>query len=117
MQFDTFSMVLLVGRADAPPEASSDEVQDAHLAHLADLQESGEMLAAGPVSGEGDVRIRGLCLFAVDAARATALMAEDPAVRAGRFDVQVLPWHVPAGALTAGRGRLPRSIADVRSDG
>jgi hypothetical protein len=44
-------------------------------------------------------------------------MAEDPAVRAGRFDVQVLPWHVPAGALTGGRGRLPRSIADVRSDG
>jgi len=94
--FVTFSMVLLVGRADAPAEASSDEVQDAHLAHLADMHESGEMLAAGPVPGEGDVRIRGLCLFAVDAARAAELMAEDPAVRAGRFEVQVLLYAMGA---------------------
>ena len=114
MQFDTFSMVLLVGLADAPPEASSDEVQDAHLAHLAEMHESGEMLAAGPVSGEGDVRIRGLCLFAADAARAAELMSEDPAVRAGRFRFEVLPWHVPAGALAGGRMHFPRSIPDVR---
>jgi uncharacterized protein YciI len=118
MRFDSFSLVLLLGRPDAPvlDEATAASVQDGHLAHLADMHDSGDLLTAGPVAGEGQVRVRGICLFGCSAERAAELMAEDPAVRAGRFAFEVLPWRTPSGGLRYTPHRMPRSIADVRAE-
>ncbi|WP_345611365.1 YciI family protein [Pseudonocardia adelaidensis] len=44
---------------------------------------------------------------------ARELTAVDPAVAAGRFSVTVLPWMVPAGAMTFTRTRFPRSVAEA----
>jgi hypothetical protein len=41
------------------------------------------------------------------------LKEADAAVQAGVFSVRVLPWMVPAGAVTFSPTRFPRSIADV----
>lgn len=112
MEFDAFTAVLLVLRPDAPDlaPAIATSVQDAHLAHLATLHESGELLVAGPL---GDEEVRGLCVFRGTAEEVTAIMETDPAVRAGRLSVVVMPWEVPAGAVSFATTRFPRSMSDV----
>lgn len=37
----------------------------------------------------------------------------DEAVRAGVFSVLVLPWQIPAGAMSFSRTFFPRSMRDV----
>ncbi|HEU5160000.1 MAG TPA: YciI family protein [Streptosporangiaceae bacterium] len=115
MKFDHFTVVLLVLRPDAPrlDEAAAAALQDAHLAHLAELHQAGHLLAAGPLSDEG---FRGLSLFTVAPEEARRLAERDPAVRAGRLEPKVIPWMVPAGALSYSPTRFPRSIAEAEAD-
>jgi uncharacterized protein YciI len=113
VQFDQFTVALLILRPDAPQldEAAAAALQDAHMAHLADLHEAGYLLAAGPL--QGDDQFRGLSILKVGPEEARALKEQDPAVRAGRFSVKVLPWLVPAGAISFSSTRFPRSVAEV----
>lgn len=118
MDFDRFTAVLLVTPAD-PPELTEEEagrLQDAHLAHLAELHDRGVLLAAGPVGALDDPRrqFRGLSILTVDPEEALRLKGEDPAVRAGVFELVALPWLVPAGAISASpAAAFPRSLDDV----
>ena len=66
VQLDRFTIALLVHRPDAPvlDDDEAARLQDAHMAHLADLHEAGHLLAAGT------------------------------------FEVKVIPWMVPAGAMS-----------------
>jgi len=114
VDFDRYSISLLVRRNDAPEldDEAAAALQDAHLAHLADLHEAGHLLAAGPLSDE---RLRGLSILNVEPERARELKEADPAVEAGLFSVEVIPWLVPAGAMTFSRTRFPRSIEEAES--
>ncbi|MDQ6857212.1 MAG: YciI family protein [Candidatus Dormibacteraeota bacterium] len=115
MRFDQFTIALLILRDDAPQldDPAEAALQDAHLAHLADLHDSGHLLAAGPLVGGPDSRYRGLSILNVDPERARALKEEDPAVRAGRYSVVVAPWMVPGGAISFGPAHLPRSQVEA----
>jgi len=115
MEFDTFSVSLLVLRDDAPDwdEETANAMQDAHLDHLDTLHEQGHLVAAGPMDHD---RFRGLSILRVPVDEARALKQADPAVQAGRFEVVVMPWQVPAGAVHFTPTRFPHSIADVESD-
>ena len=115
MEFDLFTVSLLMLRDDAPEldEEAANALQDAHLDHLANLHEQGHLVAAGPL---GDPKIRGLSILTVPPDEARALKEADPAVRAGRFDVVVVPWQVPAGAVHFTPTRFPHSIADVSAE-
>ena len=112
MEFDRFTIALLILSDDAPvlDDEDADALQDAHMAHLADLHEAGHLLAAGPLDDE---RFRGLSILNVDPDRARELKEQDPAVRIGRFRVEVMPWRVPAGAMSFSPTRFPRSIAEA----
>lgn len=112
MDFDHLTITLLILRPDAPnlDEEAANALQDAHMSHLADLHEAGHVLAAGPLSDE---EFRGLSIMRVDPERARELKEQDPAVQAGRFAVKVIPWMVPAGAMTFSPTRFPRSLAEV----
>ncbi|HEY2794645.1 MAG TPA: YciI family protein [Micromonosporaceae bacterium] len=114
MEFDSFTVVLLVLRDDAPTftEDEGAVLQDAHLSFLADLHEDGKLLAAGPVR-DPDSRVRGISLLNVGAEEAMRLKSQDPAVQAGLYRLVALPWMTPAGALHFTPTRVPRSIADV----
>lgn len=118
MRFDSFTVALLVLRPDAPQldEEAAAALQDAHLAHLADLHEAGYLVAAGPLLGSPDREFRGLSILNVDPERALELKQEDPAVRAGRFAVKVFPWIVPGGAMSFAPTRFPRSVAETEED-
>jgi uncharacterized protein len=112
MEFDHFTIALLIRCEDAPEldERAGAELQDAHLNHLANLHEAGHLLAAGPVS---DGPFGGLSILSVEPERARELKEQDPAVRAGRFRVEVASWMVPAGAISYSPTRFPHSIAEA----
>jgi uncharacterized protein len=114
MDFDSFTIVLLIRRDDAPEfdEAEAAALQDAHMAFLADLHDSGHLLAAGPVS-DPSPEIRGVSIMNVGPEEALALKSADPAVKAGIYRLVVLPWMTPGGAVHFTHTVMPRSIADV----
>lgn len=118
MEFDRFTVALLIRRDDAPEldEGAENALQDAHMAHLADLHQAGFLLAAGPLLGEPGRAFRGLSILAADPDQARVLKEQDPAVRAGVFRVECLPWLIPAGAVAFARTRFPRSMAEAAGD-
>jgi uncharacterized protein YciI len=112
VEFDHYTIALLILRPDAPQldEEAAAALQDAHMSHLADLHEAGHLLAAGPLSDE---KFRGLSILNVEPERARELKEQDPAVQIGRFSVEVIPWMVPAGAMSFSPTRFPRSVAET----
>jgi uncharacterized protein YciI len=117
MEFDRYTISLLLLSPDAPAfsEEEEAELQDAHMSHLADLHEAGHLLAAGPVLGAADRELRGFSILNVDPERARALKDQDPAVRAGKYRIEVFPWLLPAGLMTFSAGHLPRSAAEAQA--
>jgi hypothetical protein len=62
-----------------------------------ELRASGKMPIVGPLTKPP---YAGLAVFAVSPAETDALMAEDPAVKAGYFTYEILPWRsFPGDAL------------------
>lgn len=112
MEFDHFTIALLILRRDAPEldDEAAGALQDAHLAHLADLGKSGHLLAAGPLDDE---ELRGLSILNVGQDRARELTEQAPAVRGGRLSVKVIPWMVPAGAISFSPIEFPRSTGEA----
>jgi uncharacterized protein len=115
VDFDRLTVVLKLLRPDAPEldEVASAALQDAHMAHLADLHDAGHLVAAGPLDDE---EYRGLSIFRVGPEEARELSEQDPAVRAGRLAIKAIPWILPAGAMTFSPTRFPRSMAEARGD-
>src|SRR5262245_20765737 len=118
MRFDRYTVILLRLRPDAlvMTDQESDELQDRHLAHGADLQDRGLVLARGPLTEQDDERLRGFSVRSVDAATARAHAEADPAVRAGRLAVDVMTWMMPAGNIQFAKVRAPRSVAEAMAD-
>jgi uncharacterized protein YciI len=118
MRFDRYTVTLLTLRPDAPVMTADHaaELQDRHLAHGADLQDRGLILARGPLTEQDDERLRGLSIWSVDAATARELANGDPAVQVGRLAVEVMTWMMPAGNLQFAQVRAPRSVAEAMAD-
>jgi uncharacterized protein YciI len=114
MDFDRYTVTLLLKREDAPQldETAEAELQDAHMAHLAGLAEKGRLLAAGPLFDE---QYRGLSILNVPPEEARALKDADPAVQAGVYSVVAMAWMLPAGAMSFSRTRFPRSVAEANN--
>ena len=114
MEFDRFTIALLVLRPDAPQLAEPEEaaLQDAHMAHLADLHEAGHLLAAGPLIGP-DQAFRGLSITKGNPEGVRRLKEADPAVMADRYSVTILTRLVPGGAISFAPADFPRSMAET----
>ena len=118
MRFDRYTAILLTLRPDAPvmTDEQAAELHDRHLAHGADLQHRGVILARGPLTDQDDERFRGFSVWSVDAATARAHAEADPAVQAGRLAVTVMTWMMPAGNIQFAQVRAPRSVAEAMAD-
>ena len=100
--FDVRTVVYL-RRGTSPPvlsEEASTALHHQHLAYLADLGRRGIIAANGPLLDQSDETMRGMSVYTVDASEARRLAEQDPAVRAGRFRVDVARWAVAAGRIT-----------------
>ncbi|HEY8678738.1 MAG TPA: YciI family protein, partial [Candidatus Dormibacteraeota bacterium] len=117
VEFERLTISLLMLRPDAvqADDAAAAAQQDAHLSHLADLHQAGELLAVGPVLGPPDRVLRGLGVYRAEPERVRLIGEEDPGVRAGRYSVVVAPWMIPGGAITFATTRVPRSIAEAQT--
>ena len=80
MHFDRFTITLLTLCPDPPALADDtlDGLQDAHMAHLAELHEAGHLLAAGPLLGPPDRALRGLSIWRGEPDAVRALLEEHP---------------------------------------
>jgi uncharacterized protein YciI len=115
MEFDRFTVVLLTLRAGAPKldEKAENELQDAHMAFLSELHNAPHLPAAGPLLGDVQRELRGLSILNVAPDKALELTEQDPAVKAGRYSLQIIPWMVPAGAIFFSPVRFPRSMKEA----
>jgi len=74
-------------------------LQKAHLAHLTRLAKAGHALIAGPIEGGGD--LAGIVMLTAESAHAArAFEAEDPAVKAGRFRIEMVSYTTPGNWFT-----------------
>jgi uncharacterized protein YciI len=82
-------------------------LQEAHLANIRRLAEDGRLLIAGPFAydeTDTDQSLRGIFIFDTETrAEAEELARTDPAVRAGRLAIRVVPWYGPYGLTYADR--------------
>lgn len=103
MEFETFQLVLLKRPAEPtehPPEKLQ-EIQRAHLEHLGRMAREGHLVVAGPFGDQEDESLRGLALYRVGSVeRARELAEADPAVLAGRLEVEVMTLYTEKGAMT-----------------
>lgn len=75
---------------------------EGHMANINRLGACGKLLIAGPFQQPKEAPehgpLAGIFLFDVETREeAEALMRTDPAIAAGRFTMEVLPWYGPAG--------------------
>jgi uncharacterized protein YciI len=115
VEFDQFTVVLLLTPPEAPvlDDQEADALQDAHLNYLATLHEKGPLVAAGPLPGQPGRRFRGMNIFGTGPDEARTLAEQDPAVQAGQFELEILPWVVPAGAVRFEPASFPHSAAEA----
>jgi uncharacterized protein YciI/uncharacterized damage-inducible protein DinB len=75
--------------AENTPEIQ--KIQEGHMANINKMAQMGKLFAAGPLLDNGD--LRGVFIFrAASVDEAKALAAEDPAIKAGRLKLEILPW-------------------------
>ena len=101
MELERYSFVLLRRPSDPReyPEERLEEIQEQHLAHLAELRERGVLLLAGPFADQPHDSLRGLCIFRLSLEETREEMAHDPAVLAGRLEPVVMSWWTLRGSL------------------
>jgi uncharacterized protein YciI len=98
---DAYTVVFLRRSATAPElsEEESDRIQEEHLAFNARMRAEGKAVITGPVTDQPDRSLRGINVFRTSVEETRRLMAQDPAVRAGRLVADVFTWLMPPGSL------------------
>lgn len=92
-EVEQYQLGLLMRGAKAgtidPEEAK--KIQAGHMAHIEKMSNTGKLMAAGPMMGNSE--LRGIFLFkAASIEEAQILAAADPAIKAERLKMVILPW-------------------------
>lgn len=86
-------VILKTGPETEPDAEKRAELFRGHMDNIGRLVESGEMVVAGPF-GKNDLTYRGLFILNVESVeKAEELMQTDPAIAAGIFEVELIPWY------------------------
>ena len=98
---ERYTLVLLKRPANGGAKVADPEaLQRQHIGHLQAMARTGKLVVAGPFDDQADPRMRGLCLYRAPLEEARRLAQDDPAVKAGRLEVEALSWWVEKGAMT-----------------
>lgn len=102
IELQEFQLILL-RRPDGAPEydeQTSARVQREHVGFYASMRQAGHVVTNGPVLDQPDERLRGIAIFAARSVdRARELANTDPAVRAGRLEVEAMTWWCPRDTM------------------
>ncbi len=91
-----FVAFLKSGPKRSQSKEEADSLQTLHLAHLGRMYEAGYADISGPFGDDGD--IRGITIYNVPSLQmADSLANLDPAVQAGRLEIEVHPWWAAKG--------------------
>ena len=75
------------------------------------MRQAGDVVTNGPVLDQPDEALRGIAIFATDSPeRATELANADPAVQAGRLEVQAMTWLCRPGTMI--KDGIPVTVQD-----
>lgn len=82
--------------------ARAAELQTAHLNNIRRLAAEGKLILAGPFIEDGP--LRGIYIFDVKTVEeAEALTNTDPAIQAGRLEMELKRWYGPAALMAVNR--------------
>ena len=104
VDLEAFELVVL--RRPREPRDYDDQtlerIQREHLAYHASLRESGQIVTNGPVTDQPDEALRGLTFYRTGSLEAARRLAQaDPAVQAGRLEIEVMTWYCPPGTMVS----------------
>jgi uncharacterized protein len=97
-----FQLILLRRPEDAVSydDAAAEQIQRDHLAFYREMREAGHVVTNGPVLDQPDEALRGISIWATESVdRARELANTDPAVQAGRLEVEAMTWLCPPGTM------------------
>lgn len=78
-------------KRDHTPEEAA-KIQKGHMENIRKMASSGELIVAGPFMDQGDVR--GIYIFNVATIEEAKKLTEtDPAIQAGRLEMELHPWY------------------------
>jgi uncharacterized protein len=81
-------------------DAEIERIQAEHLAYLYGLWETGQVVTNGPVVDQPDEALRGLTFYRTGSLEESRRLAEaDPAVQAGRLEVEIMTWYCRPGNM------------------
>lgn len=100
---EEYSLVLMKRGDKWNPDAP--EIVDLmkHHPFVREMTAQGYMAIAGPFPSTDQSELRGVAIFRVGMERTTALMKNDPAVKAGLLKPEIHPWITGKGVLAAGQ--------------
>jgi uncharacterized protein len=101
VELDSYTFVLLRRgpRAHEFSDEELEEIQAGHLAFLDRMHEKGHLLLSGPFRDQDDEAKRGFCVYRTGLDETRRLTEGDPAVQAGRMQVEAMTWLTRKGAL------------------
>lgn len=92
-------VILTTGKTDVKEKATRDSLFAGHMNNIKKLASEGKMVVAGPL-GKNDLNYRGIFVFNPSSIDDTkAMVASDPAVKAGIFDAIYIPWYCSAALM------------------
>lgn len=92
-----FMVLLKRGENRSQDSTAAAQLQQQHMAHLSRMASEGYMSLAGPFGDDGD--IRGIAVYNTPTLEmADSLARLDPAVQAGRLEVEIHPWWAAKGS-------------------
>lgn len=70
-----------------------DELFKGHFSNMSEMAKAGKLRLAGPFATKNELGYRGIFLLDVkDEEEAKALLQNDPTIKTGIFEVEILPW-------------------------
>ncbi len=107
-----YVMVLLKsGPNRSQDSTTAAQLQSAHLENISRLADEGKLSLAGPFLDDGE--LRGIYIFNVSSVEeAEELTKTDPAIIAGRLEMELHPWYGSAALKEV--NNLHRQIAKVK---
>jgi uncharacterized protein YciI len=96
-QSKSYTVVFLNKKADSEKisEEATKQLMEGHMANINRLAKEGKLLAAGPFEGGGGLFI--LNTTSID--EAESWVSTDPAVKAQRWDLEILPYTPRTGSI------------------